>query len=282
LGTWTEEETTCDHITYAAKKKNDASIAALGLDAIYLAFDAPPQKLMDILKAMRDMGFGGVNLTVPLKEVAFRGLDQLDESSTISGSVNTVEFLDNGEMRGHSTDGYGFVTAVNEAFSTTPAGKTVFVLGCGGAGRAVAVTCAAEGAARILLSDVDAARAETVAAEITESFRQVAAESAGSEPRNWVKAVAEADLVIQATPVGMQPEDTPLLGKDAFRPGQMLFDLIYMYPATGIMQEALAAGARAANGLGMLLHQGARSFKIWTGIDPDIAAMRQALENAVY
>jgi shikimate dehydrogenase len=261
---------------------HNSSIAALEMDAIYLAFDAPPAKLMEILKSMRDMKFGGVNLTVPLKEVAFRGVEQLDQSAEIAGSVNTIEFLENGEMRGHSTDGFGFVTAIKEAFETTPANKSIFVLGCGGAGRAVAITCAAEGAAKIILSDIDDARAAKVAEEIKTMFPKVEVDSAGSNKADWIEAAKNVELIIQATPVGMKPEDTPLLTREAFSKDQMLFDLIYMYPETGIMQEAAAAGAKTANGLGMLLHQGARSFKIWTGVTPDTNAMRTALETAVY
>ena len=261
---------------------HNRSIAALEMDAIYLAFDAPPEKLMSILQSMRDMKFGGVNLTVPLKEVAFRGVDQLDKSAELSGSVNTIEFLDNGELRGHSTDGHGFVTAVKESFDAAINGLSVFVLGSGGAGRAVAITSAEEGAARVVVSDIDAARADKVVEEIQGLFPNVAVESAGTQTADWATAAGAADLVIQATPIGMKPEDTPLLSKEAFREGQMLFDLIYMYPETGIMQEAIAAGAKAANGLGMLLHQGARSFEIWTGKKPDTKAMREALESSVY
>ena len=91
---------------------HNSSITALEMDAIYLAFDAAPERLMEILHAMRDMGFRGVNLTVPLKEVAFKGVDSLEASSKISGSVNTIEFMEDGSLRGHSTDGYGFVTAL--------------------------------------------------------------------------------------------------------------------------------------------------------------------------
>ncbi len=261
---------------------HNSSIAALGMDAIYLAFDAPPERLMDILVAMRDMGFGGVNLTVPLKEVAFRGVDQLDASAELAGSVNTIEFFKNGELKGHSTDGYVFVTAIKESFDTAITGLSVFVLGSGGAGRAVAITCAAEGAAKVVVSDIDETRAAKVVEEIRGMFPGVATESAGADATDWAAAAGSADLVIQATPIGMKPDDKPLLSSNAFHEGQMLFDLIYMYPETGIMKEALSANAKAANGLGMLLHQGARSFTIWTGRDPDIAAMRTALETAVY
>jgi shikimate dehydrogenase len=261
---------------------HNSSLSALGMDAIYLAFDAPPDRLMAILHGMRDMGFKGVNLTVPLKEVAFRGVDSLDASAKLSGSVNTIEFLEDGTLRGHSTDGHGFVTAVKESFGVGVADQTVFVLGSGGAGRAVAITCADEGARRIVVSDIDAARADKVVEEIAALCPDVAVSSTGTDVAAWAAAAGEADLVIQATPVGMRQDDTPLLSREAFGKGQMVFDLIYMYPETGIMSEALAAGAKVANGLGMLLHQGARSFEIWTGEAPDVDAMRGALETAVY
>jgi len=261
---------------------HNSSISALEMDAIYLAFDAPPAKLMDILNSMRDMKFGGVNLTVPLKEVAFRGVDHLDASAEISGSVNTIEFLEDGTLRGHSTDGYGFVTALKESFDMSLPGQSIFVLGCGGAGRAVAITCATEGATKIVVSDIDDSRAAKVVEEIKAIAPKVEVSSAGTDKADWATAAGKADLIIQATPVGMKPEDTPLLARDAFHQGQMLFDLIYMYPETGIMSEAKAAGAKTANGLGMLLHQGARSFEIWTEKSPNITAMRNALEQAVY
>ena len=260
----------------------NSSIASLEMDAIYLAFDAPPGKLMHILAAMRDMGFRGVNLTVPLKEVAFRGVDHLDPSAELSGSVNTIEFLDDGTLRGHSTDRYGFATALKESFGLSLPGQNVFVLGSGGAGRAVAITCADEGASRVVVSDIDSARADKVVEEIKALPGSTEVTSAGTDVADWAKAAAQADLIIQATPIGMKPEDTPLLTREAFHEGQVLFDLIYMYPETGIMTEAIAAGAKAANGLGMLLHQGARSFEIWTGKAPDTAAMRKALEESVY
>lgn len=261
---------------------HNRSIQSLAMDAIYLAFDVAPENLMRVLKAMRDMGFGGVNLTVPLKEVAFQGVDAHARSATLARSVNTIEFLEDGRLKGHSTDGDGFIAAVRESFDVGIAGLSVFVLGCGGAGRAVAITCATEGAKRIVLSDIEQTRIDAVAAEIAQLAPAVEVASAGTTPDAWTAASLEADLVIQATPVGMKAEDKPLLGSGAFRAGQFLFDLIYMFPSTGIMAVAGKAGATTANGLGMLLHQGARSFEIWTGRQPDVAAMRAALEQAVY
>jgi len=260
---------------------HNVALQALEMDAIYLAFDVAPERLMDTLPAMADMGFRGVNLTVPLKEVAFRGIADLADTAALLGAVNTVEFTASG-LRGHNTDGVGFLRAVDEAFGCDVAGRSVMMLGCGGAGRAVALTCARRGARRMVLTDLDPARVAQVAEELHGVDASLAIECVEPSPAAWSVAAREAELLVQATPVGMKPTDEPLLGPDAFRAGQMLLDLVYMYPATGLMTVAREAGAQAANGLGMLLHQGVRSFEIWTGSTPPVDRMREALEGRVY
>lgn len=259
---------------------HNASMQSLGLDAIYVALDVAPEKLMTVLPAMRDMGFGGVNLTIPLKEVAFRGLKKLDESARLLGAVNTVQFKD-GEIVGHNTDGYGFLKAMEESFGESISGASVFVLGCGGAGRAVALMAAGAGAAKIALADIDEQKLKSVREELHRMYAAVHVTMA-SDPSDQMAACLSADVIVQATPVGMKQTDQPLISSDAFRKGQRAFDLIYMYPETVFMKQARIGGARTANGLGMLLHQGARAFSIWTGTDPDIEAMRNALKAAVY
>lgn len=259
---------------------HNASIASLGLDAIYCAYDVAPENLMQVLPAMQQMGFGGVNLTIPLKEVAFNGLKRLDESAKLLGAVNTVQFKD-GEMIGHNTDGYGFLKAMDEAFGGGIDGASVFVLGCGGAGRAVALMAAGAGVSSIALADVDQKKLSSVQDELQKLYPNAALRLVSSADEQ-VEACRAADIVVQATPVGMKQTDKPLLGADAFREGQRAFDLIYMYPETVFMAQAKQGGARTVNGLGMLLHQGARAFSIWSGQEPDIEAMRNALQSAVY
>jgi shikimate dehydrogenase len=252
---------------------HNASMQALGLDAIYLAFDVRPEHVMDVLEAMRAMGFGGVNLTIPLKEVAYRGLVQRDPSAQLLGSVNTVQFTALG-LVGHNTDGYGFLKAMEEAFGRGVEGDALHVLGAGGAGRAVALTSARAGAKSIALVDVDEKRSRAVADEIARQFPNVRV-TIGGDP-------GAADVIVQCTPVGMKPGDASPLPPDRFRKGQRAFDLVYMYPTTPFMSAAQQAGAKAVNGLGMLLHQGARAFEIWTGTAPRVDKMREALEQAVY
>ena len=258
---------------------HNAAFEALGMDAIYLAFDVPPERLMATLPALRDLGFGGVNLTVPLKEVAFAGLADLDDTARRFRAVNTVRFTPDG-FQGFNTDGQGFLRALRESFDLSLHDCDVFILGCGGAGRAVALICAAEGATRICLADLAPTRAEQVANEIRSQAPQipVTTVSLAGAPA----ACHAAQLVIQATPVGLKPGEASLLPSEAFHPGQWAFDLIYHLPETPCMAAAARAGARTANGLGMLLHQGAEAFTIWTGRDAPIEVMRRALENALY
>ena len=235
---------------------HNANFRSLGMDAIYLAFDVEPARLMEVLPAMAHMGFRGVNLTVPLKEVAFRGLRRLDKSARRLGAVNTVEFSPAG-LKGHNTDGKGFLLAIDEAFGRSVSGLSVFVLGSGGAGRAVA-------------------------REIRRLSTRTAIDAVPADIAAWTEASLRADLVVQATPVGMKKGERSLLPPAAFRKRQMVFDLIYMYPKTPFMKAAARAGAKTANGLGMLLHQGAWAFTIWTGKKADVDVMRKELEQAVY
>lgn len=258
---------------------HNAAFEALNRDAIYLAFDVHPNRLTDVLLAMRDMGFRGVNLTVPLKEIAFGELSHLDESARLVGAVNTVAFRPDA-MVGYNTDGDGFLAAMDEAFGPSIRDETVFVLGTGGAGRTVALMCARQGAQHVALTDADCSRAEQVAHEIADAYPRTTVTVADNAALD--ETAQAADFVVQCTPVGMKESDRSLLGSKAFRKGQKVFDLIYMYPETAILRTAREAGARIANGLGMLLHQGARSFSIWTGTEPSLSAMRSALEKAVY
>lgn len=259
---------------------HNASMEELGFDGIYLALDIHPDELMEVLPSMAKMGFAGVNLTVPHKEIAFRGLEKLDESAKLLGAANTVQFTEDG-MIGHNTDGYGFLMALEEAFGKRVEGDAVFVLGCGGAGRAVALMAAKEGARLLVLADIDAERVQKLEDEIRELAPDVVITQA-LDDASKIKLCRECDLVVQASPVGMKMEDPSLLPPEAFRAGQRAFDLVYMYPETAILTTAREAGAQIANGLGMLLHQGARAFEIWTGVQPSIPAMRNALEKAVY
>lgn len=260
---------------------HNAAFTALGLDAVYLALEVPPERLMTVLPVLAETGFAGFNLTVPLKEVAARGLTEIDAAARRLGSVNTVQVTPGG-LKGYSTDGAGFLRAVQEAWNLSLNGRSVCILGCGGAGRAVAIACSLAGARRLGLADVDPERVRKLAADLAALPHPPQVESPGADNAARAAACREADLVIQATPVGLQAGDPSPLGPEAFRPGQWVYDLVYVFPETALMATARRQGAHAANGLDMLLWQGALSFTIWTGREAPVDIMRQALEVAVY
>jgi shikimate dehydrogenase len=253
----------------------------MGLDAVYTAFDVEESRLMEVLPAMAAMGFSGANLTVPLKEAGFKGIRNLDESARMLGAVNTVEFLDN-DIKGHNTDGKGFLWAAKEAFDVPVTGLSIFVLGCGGAGRAMAITCAAQQAGRVVVTDIIPERPKTTADEIGQLVPGAEVSIITAEEESMIETCRSVDMVIQATPTGMKEDDRSPLPSSAFRKDQMVFDLVYMHPETAIMKEAAAAGARCANGLNMLLYQGVLALTIWTGKEAPIDVMREVLEDRVY
>ncbi len=255
---------------------HNAALRALEMDAVYLPYEVAPDQLMEVLHAMRAMGFGGVNLTIPHKEVAFAGITDLDESAQLVGAVNTVQFTEAG-LKGFSTDGYGILQAIEEAFGISVKGRSVSVVGCGGAGRSMALVCAREGAASITLWNRTPARAEQVAAEIGDVPVQLVTDLEAD-----AAVIRASELIIQATSVGMKPGDSSPLPADCFREGQKLIDTIYVLEETPIMQLARSAGAEAVNGLGMLLHQGAKSFEIWTGVPAPVEVMRESLRQTAY
>jgi shikimate dehydrogenase len=261
---------------------HNAAFKALGLRAAYSLLDVQPGDIPRTLEDLRAKKFGGLNVTIPHKEAAYRFLaakHALSDTAQLLHSVNTVVFRPDGSLLGDNTDAPGFLDALKEAFRTTPRGKRILVLGCGGAGRALALVCAMQGAASIAVADLNlAARRRLLLA-----LRQAAPglPVAGLSLDRARAAARDCDLIIHATPVGMHPGDPSLLPPESFRKGQIVFDLIYNPAVTPLLATAKAAGARTANGLGMLLHQGARAFRLWTGRKPPVPAMRAALEKAL-
>jgi len=262
---------------------HEASFRNLGIEAEYCCFDVAPDKLADKLAECRAAGFNGLNVTVPHKTAALGLMDQLDASARLFGAVNTVR-IDCCGMIGFNTDADGFLEDLALNCRVTPENRTIMVLGCGGAGRALSIACAREGAARLLLAELAPGKAALVADEIREKLPDalVAAETLMPDPAVWAERCRDADLVIQCTPMGLNTDDPAVLPPEAFRRGQLLYDLVYTRRVTPTMGAAMAGGAEAVNGMGMLVYQGAAAFTIWTGLRADSTAMRQALEAHVY
>ncbi len=260
----------------------NAGFAACGLDADYESLEVRPDELKKTFSQLQRNGFSGWNCTVPHKEQAFLLVDDTSPEARRIGCVNTVIHR-NGRLEGHSTDGYGLLTALAEAFALEPEGRTILLAGCGGAGRSAAFALAARRPAELILANRTVAKAEALARELT-------AAGLPQPPRLTVlsladrsglaAALARADILIQATSQGLKPEDPPPFDLDLLPiAGPVVLDMIYR--STPLLRAAAARGCRIADGSGMLLHQGARSFTLWTGVAAPVEAMRQALLGAL-
>ncbi|MCQ2378628.1 MAG: shikimate dehydrogenase [Victivallaceae bacterium] len=217
----------------------------------------------------------GVNVTVPLKEAAAEYADFLAPSACQAHSVNTL-VISGGRIEGHSTDGYGLLTALKEAFGFAAADKTLLFLGAGGAARAAAFALAGAGAKRIAFLNRSPGRAETLARELRETFPRLDCVGAAlDDGAARARFFGAADLVLQSTSLGWRDDDPAVTEIPDTRAA--FFDFVYR--DTHFLREARRRGLACADGRGMLLHQGAESFRLWTGKDAPVDAMRRALEG---
>ena len=278
----------------ASPAMQNAGIGALGLNWRYLAFEVHPDHLRPALEGAKRMNFIGVNLTVPHKLLAMDMVDVLDESARTWGAVNTVRFeaRDAGgawrplqefpdaprEIRsqGFTTDADAMARALREDLQFEVTGGKILLLGAGGAGRTAALKLASERCAELFLVNRTRSKAETVANEIRQ--RGLAVKLTIGYPPGPV------DLVLNATSLGLQPDDPLPLDEARFplRRAGAVYDMIYRPAETPLLKAAKTAGCRTANGLGMLLYQGARALELWSGLPAPLAIMRRALEKNVY
>jgi len=248
----------------------NAAFAAAGLDWVYLAFEVPAGAVPAALAGVRALGIEGVSVTMPHKEAVAETVDELSEDARRLGAVNCVA-NDDGTLRGHNTDGAGFVAALLAETGVSPAGMPCVVVGAGGAARSVVLALARAGADEITVVNRTASRAERAAALAGERGRVIPPEAAAG-------ALAEAGLVVNATSVGM---GEGLKGAVPFDPeplhaGQYVADLVYQPLETPLLAAARRRGATPVDGLGMLVHQAAVAFELWTGTPAPLRAMTAA------
>jgi shikimate dehydrogenase len=278
----------------ASPAMQNAGIAALGLNWRYLAFEVHPDDLRSAIEGAKKMNLIGLNLTVPHKLLAVDMVDVLHESAKQWGAVNTIrfeakdssgnwlplrEFSDAPrEIRsqGFNTDADAITRALKEDLGINAAGARVLQLGAGGAGRTAALKLASEDVSEFYLVNRTEKKANDVAAEIRARHPKVKVQT--SYPSGKV------DLLLNATSVGLKSDDPLPYSEDQFdlRRAEAVYDMIYRPAQTLLLQSAKAAGCRTANGIGMLLYQGAKALEIWTGQPAPIDAMRLALEKNIY
>jgi shikimate dehydrogenase len=269
------------HHSYSPAMQN-AAFRAAGLNLVYLAAAVPPERLVAAVAAVAALDMPGANVTVPHKERVTSFLDEVVPEARLLGAVNTIVHRD-GRLVGHNTDGTGFLRALREA-GYDARGEAAVVLGAGGAARAVALSLAMEGAKEVVVFNRSADRAQQLAALVRERGGERAEalswEALEKQSREARSAFARAGLVVQTTSLGMspRPEDGPPVPPEWMSANHLAYDLVYNPSETAFLRMARQAGARTAGGAGMLLHQGAAAFELWTGREAPIDAMKQALD----
>jgi shikimate dehydrogenase len=262
----------------------NAALRACEIDAQYARFHIRPTELRSALRFLRKLDFIGVNLTVPHKITGFAQIDEADEFASRAGSVNTIRLRDN-KLVGSSTDGEGFLRAIRAEFSVDLHDLRVMIIGAsGGTGRVIAWQCALENCERLVLVNRTQEKANELAGQLRPFFAgpRVLGPAARIEAIGWdeptIRAqLADIDLIVNATPLGMNSSDPAPIPGRLLAPHHMVFDCVYGQSKTALFRAAEQAGARSANGMSMLLHQGALSFSIWFDREPPIEAMRKAL-----
>ncbi|MFL6540869.1 MAG: shikimate dehydrogenase [Chthoniobacterales bacterium] len=255
-----------------------------GIKMRYGRFQIAPNELQTALRLMAEGDFVGVNLTIPHKRAAVAMMDELDDSARRAAAVNCVRFRD-GKMIGLNTDGPGFSRAIRNEFAVDLRDLRVLLLGAGGgAGRAIALQCAGEDCERLVLVNRTFEKAKELASELRPFFQQarVLGPVARLEAVEWNDAslrfqIANTDLVVNATAVGLKQCDASVLSPSLLAPHLLVYDTIYEPARTRLLAAAANAGARCANGLSMLLHQGTLSFEHWFDREAPLDVMRAAL-----
>ena len=255
---------------------HNAAFEKLGMDYAYVAFDVEPQNLKSAIDGAKSLGIRGLNVTIPHKIEVMQYLDEIDEVAGLIGAVNTIDFKD---MKGYNTDGIGAVRAIEEVTSIKD--KNVVIAGAGGASRAISFYIAKYGASRLTILNRNVEKAQKLASDVSNSglIGDVKADSISE----IASILDDADILINTTPVGMHPNvnDEPIASASDMHEGLVVFDAVYNPNETGLLKEAVKAGAEPVFGIKMLLYQGAESFRIWTGADAPVDAMEDALRKTI-
>jgi shikimate dehydrogenase len=260
---------------------HNAAFRELGIDWRYEALDVEPARFAGVLESLPGQGFAGANVTIPHKLRALEAADDPTEVARVVGAANTLSFR-SGRVLADNTDVEGFLTALRERAPSAPTGMNALVLGAGGAGRAVVYALLSAGAARVEVWNRRPERAETLVSDLAGAAGQTALQSAVAP------STASMDLLVNATSLGMRhahASPIPREGAEFFKAVPLsadelddrltVVDLVYRHDRTPLLRAAQARGARCVDGFDVLVHQGAASFRIWTGLHAPLGAMRR-------
>ncbi len=254
---------------------HNAAFKALGIDAEYKPFEVRPENLGEGIKDLVASGVSGFNVTIPHKVSCMKFLNKIDDYANFIGAVNTVNVGIPGTesfLSGYNTDGPGFLCSLKEDLKFEPRDKNIFIIGAGGAARAVFFTLAKAGAKSITVVD----KIKDNAIDLAKRYSLLCSTAWVRYDKDWTPYVADSNLLINASPVGMKEADPALIDEKLLYKNLAVFDLVYNRE-TRLVKTAKVKGLNACNGLGMLLYQGVLAFEIWTGKKAPVTVMKEAL-----
>lgn len=258
---------------------HSAAFAALGLNWAYLPLPVhtDAQSVQAAVFGLRALGFKGANVTVPHKTSVLPFMDSLSPGARAIGAVNTICVMESGELVGHNTDAFGFVADLRE-HGIDPSHSKALLLGAGGSARAVLYGLLEAGCSDVCVVNRSLDKAQNLIADMSQHF-SASALSALELSDESLRAHQSATLVVNCTPFGMGERLGQMAWRESipFRPDQSVYDLVYNPSPTALLLKAKQDGARAIDGLGMLVHQGAISFELWTGHKAPVQIMRDAI-----
>lgn len=257
----------------------NAAFEYLGLDCCYVPFPVEAGKIDAAMRAIPALNIAGLNVTVPHKESVISCLSALSEEAMMIGAVNTIT-VSGDRLVGHNTDGQGFIASLSEAGESV-GGRSILILGAGGASRAVVFSLAERGANTIIIANRTISKAESLTEQVRLRFPAVKIEATGMEHADLKRVFHNVDMLINTTSIGLKIKDPSPAPKEFLHKDLFVCDLIYNPPDTELIRYAKELCRGHMNGSGMLIHQGAASFKLWTGIKPPIQVMTQALQDAL-
>jgi shikimate dehydrogenase len=253
----------------------------------YTRLHVAAEHLDEAIRLIREIGFIGFNVTLPHKENVLGLLDQVDPGSEQMRAVNTVALRDK-KLIGFNTDGVGFSRAVREVFSVDLRDLRVLLIGAGGAAQAIAFKCGQENCERLVIANRTRAKAERLVQRLQTFFTGprvlgpvARLQAIGWEDTELRAQIPHTDLLVNATPLGLEHSDRSPVSGHLLAPHLMVYDTVYGTTRTALLAAAMDAGARGADGSSMLLHQGARAFELWFGRDAPLTVMRTALNAAL-
>lgn len=256
---------------------HNAAYAHLGLDFVYVPFPATPDHLGAAVSGLRALGVVGANVTIPHKVSIVALCQSLTPEAELAGAVNTLVFARDGRLTGHNTDGAGFLASLTAGLGVDPANKRAVVFGAGGAARAIVVGLGRAGAASIEVVNRSPPRAAQLCMELGDKLPKTRLRPRRFDKRGVSAAFAGADLVVNATSLGLHGEVFHALPLELLPARACVYDAVYRKDAeTPLVESARARGLRAQGGLGMLVHQAALAQREWTGVEAPVEVMEAA------